>query len=75
MEFIDGVKGTDLEGLKSYGLNPEVIADRGLQLFLAQILDYGFFHADPHAGNILVKPDGQSCIYRSWSSGKYFSSG
>lgn len=46
MEFIEGVKVTDAEGLKSYGLNPEVIADRGLQLFLAQILDYGFFHAD-----------------------------
>ncbi|AQX06078.1 ubiquinone biosynthesis protein [Elizabethkingia meningoseptica] len=59
MEFIDGVKVTDLNGLRNYNLEPEIIADRGLQLFLAQILDYGFFHADPHAGNILVKPDGR----------------
>ena len=72
MEFIEGVKVTDLEGLKSYGLNPEVIADRGLQLFLAQILDYGFFHADPHAGNILVKPDGRVVFIDLGAAGTIF---
>ncbi len=72
MEFIDGVKVTDLEGLKSYGLNPEVIADRGLRLFLAQILDYGFFHADPHAGNILVKPDGRVVFIDLGAAGTIF---
>ncbi|NAW51559.1 AarF/ABC1/UbiB kinase family protein [Elizabethkingia argentiflava] len=59
MEFIEGVKVTDITGLRNYRLVPEIIADQGLQLFLSQILDYGFFHADPHAGNILVKPDGK----------------
>ena len=58
MEFVEGVKATDIEGLQNYNLDREVVADRGLQLFLSQILDFGFFHADPHAGNILVKPDG-----------------
>ena len=72
MEFIEGVKVTDLEGLKSYELNPEVIADRGLQLFLAQILDYGFFHADPHAGNILVKPDGKVVFIDLGAAGTIF---
>ena len=72
MEFIDGVKATDIEGLKRYGLDPEMIADRGLQLFLAQILDYGFFHADPHAGNILVKPDGRVVFIDLGATGTIF---
>jgi ubiquinone biosynthesis protein len=72
MEFIDGVKATDIEGLKRYGLDPGMIADRGLQLFLAQILDYGFFHADPHAGNILVKPDGRVVFIDLGATGTIF---
>jgi len=59
MEFIDGIKVTDKEELLKHGIDPVVISERGLQLFVSQILDYGFFHADPHAGNILVKKDGK----------------
>lgn len=59
MEFIEGIKVTDKEELLKHGIDPVVISERGLQLFVSQILDYGFFHADPHAGNILVKKDGK----------------
>lgn len=59
MEFIDGIKVTDKEELLKHGIDPVMISERGLQLFVSQILDYGFFHADPHAGNILVKKDGK----------------
>ncbi|MDQ1095717.1 MULTISPECIES: ABC1 kinase family protein [Chryseobacterium] len=59
MEFIDGIKVTDLSGLRNHGLDPVKISEVGLRLFVSQILDYGFFHADPHAGNILVKKDGK----------------
>ncbi|WP_312765983.1 AarF/UbiB family protein [Epilithonimonas sp.] len=59
MEFIDGVKVTDKAGLLQNDINPVVISEVGLRLFVSQILDYGFFHADPHAGNILVKKDGR----------------
>jgi len=59
MEFIDGIKVTDKTELLHNNIDPVVISEVGLRLFVSQILDYGFFHADPHAGNILVKKDGR----------------
>jgi len=59
MEFIDGIKVTDKAELLKYNIDPVRISEVGLRLFVSQILDYGFFHADPHAGNILVKKDGR----------------
>ncbi|MFP3594690.1 ABC1 kinase family protein [Chryseobacterium sp. SIMBA_038] len=59
MEFIDGIKVTDKAGLLANNINPVKVSEVGLRLFVSQILDYGFFHADPHAGNILVKKDGK----------------
>ncbi|PVV53465.1 ABC1 kinase family protein [Chryseobacterium sp. HMWF035] len=59
MEFIDGIKVTDTATLLQYNIDPVNISETGLRLFVSQILDYGFFHADPHAGNILLKKDGK----------------
>lgn len=59
MEFIDGIKVTDKAGLLAHNIDPVTISEVGLRLFISQILDYGFFHADPHAGNILVQKDGK----------------
>ncbi|WP_110828138.1 ABC1 kinase family protein [Pedobacter nutrimenti] len=59
MEFIEGVKITDKQGLLSFQLDLEVVASRGLDLYLKQVLEYGFFHADPHPGNLLVLKSGQ----------------
>ncbi len=59
MEFIDWIKVTDTASLLQYDIDPVIISETGLRLFVSQILDYGFFHADPHAGNILVKKDGK----------------
>lgn len=59
MEFIDGIKVTDKAELLQHHIDPVKISEVGLKLFVSQILDYGFFHADPHAGNILVKKDGR----------------
>ncbi|TDX86840.1 ABC1 kinase family protein [Epilithonimonas xixisoli] len=59
MEFIDGIKVTDKAELLNHNIDPIKISEVGLRLFVSQILDYGFFHADPHAGNILVKRDGR----------------
>jgi len=59
MEFIDGIKVTDKTELLLHNIDPVKISEVGLRLFVSQILDYGFFHADPHAGNILVKKDGR----------------
>lgn len=59
MEFIDGIKVTDKSVLLANDIDPVKVSEAGLRLFVSQILDYGFFHADPHAGNILVKKDGK----------------
>lgn len=59
MEFIDGIKVTDTDVLLAHDIDPAHISEVGLRLFVSQIMDYGFFHADPHAGNILVKKDGK----------------
>ncbi|KQT35902.1 ubiquinone biosynthesis protein [Chryseobacterium sp. Leaf405] len=59
MEFIDGIKVTDKNSLLAHDIDPVNVSEVGLRLFVSQILDYGFFHADPHAGNILVKKDGK----------------
>lgn len=59
MEFVDGIKVTDKTTLLENGIDPVHISEAGLRLYVSQILDFGFFHADPHAGNILVKKDGR----------------
>uniref|UniRef100_A0AAU6WVT2 AarF/ABC1/UbiB kinase family protein n=1 Tax=Chryseobacterium endophyticum TaxID=1854762 RepID=A0AAU6WVT2_9FLAO len=61
MEFIEGIKVTDTKTLLEYDIDPVYISETGLRLFVSQILDYGFFHADPHAGNILVKKTEKWC--------------
>ena len=57
MEYLQGVKPSDLEKLKKEGLDPVIIARRGFDLIMKQIFVYGFFHADPHPGNIFILPD------------------
>lgn len=59
MEFIAGAKITDKEAIISMGLSPEKITHTGLDLYLIQVLEHGFFHADPHPGNLLVLQSGQ----------------
>lgn len=61
-EFIDGLKVTRLDALYKAGLDPKEIARRGAAAVLRQIFIHGFFHADPHAGNILVKGDNVICF-------------
>jgi len=57
--YIEGVKINNIAGLNNYNLDIEKILDNCLQLFLTQILEHGFFHADPHPGNILVTEKGK----------------
>ncbi len=62
LELIKGCKITDTEQLSAWGMNPAEIAERGLDIYLTQIFEYGFFHADPHPGNILIRKDGVICL-------------
>ena len=61
MEYIDGVKASDISRLKKEGLDPVIIAERGFDLIMKQVFKYGFFHADPHPGNIFILPDNVIC--------------
>lgn len=57
MEFIDGIKVSELDKLEAVGLDRKIIAHNGGQAILKQVFDFGFFHADPHPGNIFVLPN------------------
>jgi ubiquinone biosynthesis protein len=59
MERIDGVRIDDIEGIKNLGLDRTRLAQVGVNAYFKQILEDGFFHADPHAGNIFAMPDGR----------------
>ncbi len=58
MEFIDGVRIDKLDVIRSYGVDPKKIAEAGFQSYLQQIFIDGFFHSDPHPGNLMVTRDG-----------------
>ena len=59
LEWINGVKLTDIQAVQSLGLDPETIIQIGVTTGLQQLLEHGFFHADPHPGNLFAMPDGR----------------
>ncbi|MFN4864741.1 MAG: ABC1 kinase family protein [Cyanobium sp.] len=59
MEWIDGVKLTNLEAVRELGIDPDELVQVGVNCSLQQLLEHGFFHADPHPGNLLALPDGR----------------
>jgi len=61
-EFIEGIKISDIESLEAAGLDRTILTARGADLVLKQIFVHGFFHADPHPGNIFVLPDNVICL-------------
>ncbi len=61
MEFIDGIKVSDLEKLREAGMDLKVITARGADFVMKQVFEFGFFHADPHPGNIFVLPENVIC--------------
>ena len=61
MEFIDGIKASEIDKLDNDGLDRSIIASRGADLILEQVFKYGFFHADPHPGNVFIMPDNVIC--------------
>ncbi len=59
MEWIDGVKLTHLDQLADAGLDGRNLVEIGVNCSLRQLLEHGFFHADPHPGNLLAMYDGR----------------
>lgn len=62
MEMIEGIKVSDVDSLVAAGLDLKLIAKRGADAFIKMVLEHGFFHGDPHPGNILILPDNVICL-------------
>ncbi len=59
MEWITGTKLTQLQEIRAQGIDASYLVDVGVQCSLRQLLEHGFFHADPHPGNLLATPEGK----------------
>ncbi|NJM70936.1 MAG: AarF/ABC1/UbiB kinase family protein [Scytonema sp. RU_4_4] len=59
LEWINGFKLTETDRIRKAGLDPETIIQIGVTSGLQQLLEHGFFHADPHPGNLFAMPDGR----------------
>ena len=62
MESIDGVKASEVDQLHLQDSDLRVVAERGTNLIMEQIFVHGFFHADPHPGNIFILPGDVICF-------------
>jgi ubiquinone biosynthesis protein len=54
MEFIEGVKPRSRQDILDAGCDPDLVAQRSAEFVLRQVFDFGFFHTDPHPGNLMV---------------------
>ncbi|MFQ3616020.1 MAG: AarF/ABC1/UbiB kinase family protein [Cyanobacteriota bacterium] len=63
LEYLPGIKISHYEALEAAGLDRKTLAKLGARAYLQQLLDKGFFHADPHPGNIAVSSDGALIFY------------
>ena len=61
-EYVDGIKVSLLDRLDENGYDRQMITRRGADILLTQIFQHGFFHADPHPGNLFVLPNNVICL-------------
>ncbi len=62
MEYIEGYKITDLEQLRQIGFTGPELALLGINIYFEQVFDHGFFHADPHPGNLFILKNKKICF-------------
>jgi len=63
LEFVRGTKVVDIEGLRANGISPVKVNRLLIRTYLKQLLEDGFFHADPHPGNLLVMDSGHLAFF------------
>ncbi|NRB08593.1 MAG: AarF/ABC1/UbiB kinase family protein [Richelia sp.] len=63
LEYLPGIKISQYSALEAAGLDRKILARLGAKAYLHQLLNNGFFHADPHPGNIAVSPEGSLIFY------------
>ncbi|MBQ6471216.1 MAG: AarF/ABC1/UbiB kinase family protein [Victivallales bacterium] len=61
MDYLRGIRGDDVEGMRRSGIDLKAVADLGVRLLMQQIFDFGYFHADPHGGNMFILPGPKIC--------------
>jgi predicted unusual protein kinase regulating ubiquinone biosynthesis (AarF/ABC1/UbiB family) len=59
MEYVEGIRIGDVDALRAAGIDPQRVARTLVEVFAEQMLVHGFFHADPHPGNLRVEADGR----------------
>ncbi|MEB3227981.1 MAG: AarF/ABC1/UbiB kinase family protein [Synechocystis sp.] len=59
MEWVEGIKLTNIRAIQAKGIDATHLVEVGVQCSLRQLLEHGFFHADPHPGNLLAMEDGR----------------
>jgi predicted unusual protein kinase regulating ubiquinone biosynthesis (AarF/ABC1/UbiB family) len=62
-EYIEGIKITDKEALEMAGVDIPFLLSQGVRANLKQLFEHGLFHADPHPGNLLVRPDDGTLVF------------
>ena len=70
MEFVDGFKVNNKEKIIENGMLPKDVAQTGIVLFMKMVLEDGFFHADPHPGNVFIMNDQKFCFIDFGSMGQ-----
>ena len=63
LDYLPGIKINDREALIEAGIDPSAVAEIGAASYLKQLVRFGFFHADPHPGNLAVASDGALIYY------------
>ena len=63
LSYLEGTKISDLEKLQSQAIDLPKIAEIGAISYLKQLVNYGFFHADPHPGNLAISSEGKLIFY------------
>ena len=61
MEFIRGISATNMEALRASGMDLKALGETAADLVLEQFFEHGFYHSDPHPGNIFFLPSGELC--------------
>jgi predicted unusual protein kinase regulating ubiquinone biosynthesis (AarF/ABC1/UbiB family) len=63
LDYVPGIKINDRPALLAAGIDPSAVAEKGTASYLQQLVRFGFFHADPHPGNLAVASDGALIYY------------
>jgi predicted unusual protein kinase regulating ubiquinone biosynthesis (AarF/ABC1/UbiB family) len=75
MEYVDGIKITEVDRLRDAGVDPARVVQLLVEAYCEQVLVSGFFHADPHPGNLFVQPEGPRLVLLDFGLAKQLPTG